>query len=186
MTAEEHLCGHTLVLRYDARERLMTVKLRGVRIPWLDLDPTIPRGKVHWLESSGDASVWRDGVHYESTGGPWESERETRKPYEQFVAEELAAMRLRLVASVDAVSLPWMREVFAYLHAHRLVGRGNCHVSHPRVNALVRELVGRVKDDELSRVRAALADMGAESLAEAREVDPGGRRRRKKRNRVSG
>jgi YD repeat-containing protein len=95
-TKEEHVDGRTLVLRYDASGRLLSAKIRGVTHPWLELDPNIPAGEVHWAHF-GDKSIWRDGVHYESNGGPWEAERTTKKPYEQFVAEELQAMRDRLV-----------------------------------------------------------------------------------------
>ncbi len=154
---EERLGDRVLRLRYDARGRLTAASISGMQTPWLELDPSVPKGEVHWSHFA-DKSVWRDGIHYESSGGPWESERETRKPYEQFASEELEAMRVRFAASVEAVSLPRMRQVFAYVRKHRLISR-RCHISSPELRALVRRYGGRIKGEELAAFRAALLAM---------------------------
>ena len=100
---EERLLGRVFVLTTDAKGRPTMARILGMRVPWLELDPERPLGEMHF-DNFGDKSVWQNGVHHEETGGPWESEHDTPKPYETFVADELMSLRHTFVTLVPPKS----------------------------------------------------------------------------------
>ncbi len=155
----ERLLGEVLELSTDDRGRLTSMRIRGMKCPWLQIDPNVPTGEVHY-EHFGDKSRWRDGVHHEETGGPWESESDREKPFEAFVHESVMAMRHSFVTKRLAKNRDERAEVFEYACRHRLISPES-NISNSELDVIVHAHGAALKGDAFVEYCAKLIEAGA-------------------------
>lgn len=120
---EERVCDRVLVRGYDDTGALRCLRIAGETYPWVDLDPSVPRGARY--EKFETYSLWERGTHHEELGD-WDHEqvRRTRKPYAAYVQHEEQHMRLMQLRGLVAKDAAQRRELFQYIVRHRLVGAG--------------------------------------------------------------